>query len=81
MDVWFPVVYPLSMIDNRLLRAVMIVNPMTAPMESFRYIFFGTGQVNGLMGALLAWTAVLLVVGLSLSARSKRPSSIRCKGS
>ena len=68
-----PVVYPLSMIDNRLLRAIMIVNPMTAPMESFRYIFFGTGQVNGLMWVLsLAWTAVLLVVGLSLFSKVEK---------
>ena len=68
-----PVVYPLSMIDNRLLRAVMLVNPMTAPMESFRYIFFGTGQVNGLMWVLsLAWTAVLLVVGLSLFSKVEK---------
>ena len=29
-----PVVYPLSMIENPLLRGVMIANPMTAPMET-----------------------------------------------
>ena len=51
----------------------MLVNPMTAPMESFRYIFFGTGQVNGLMWVLsLAWTAVLLVVGLSLFSKVEK---------
>ena len=51
------------MIENPLLRGVMIANPMTAPMETFRYIFFGSGQVTGVMwAASLAWTAVLLVL-------------------
>ncbi len=31
-----PVVYPLSMITHPVLRAVMVINPMTAPMKSFR---------------------------------------------
>ena len=68
-----PVVYPLSMIENPLLRGIMIANPMTAPMETFRYIFFGSGQVTGLMwAASLAWTAVLLVLGLSLFSKVEK---------
>ena len=68
-----PVVYPLSMIENPLLRGVMIANPMTAPMETFRYIFFGSGQVTGVMwAASLAWTAVLLVLGLSLFSKVEK---------
>ena len=49
-----PVVYPLSMVSgmSRVLYAAMILNPMTAPMESFRAIFFGSGQVNALMWAI-----------------------------
>ena len=62
-----PVVYPLSMISNPLLRAVMIANPMTAPMESFRAVCFSSGEVSVLMWVIsLAWTVVLLGVGISL---------------
>ena len=62
-----PVVYPLSMISNPLLRAVMIANPMTAPMESFRAVCFNSGEVSVLMWVIsLAWTVALLAVGVSL---------------
>ena len=62
-----PVVYPLSMISNPLLRAVMIANPMTAPMESFRAVCFNSGEVSVLMWVVsLAWTVLLLGVGISL---------------
>lgn len=62
-----PVVYPLSMIDgmNRVLHIAMVLNPMTAPMETFRFIFFGTGQVTLRLWAVsLVWTVVLLALGL-----------------
>lgn len=62
-----PVVYPLSMISNPLLRTVMIANPMTAPMESFRAVCFNSGEVSVLMWVVsLAWTVLLLGVGISL---------------
>ena len=68
-----PVVYPLSMITHPVLRAVMVINPMTAPMESFRYIFFGTGQVTGVMWASsLVWTVALLALGLSLFSKVEK---------
>ena len=67
------VVYPLSMITHPVLRAVMVINPMTAPMESFRYIFFGTGQVTGVMWASsLIWTVALLALGLSLFSKVEK---------
>ena len=68
-----PVVYPLSMITHPVLRAVMVINPMTAPMESVRYIFVGTGQVPGVMWASsLIWTVALLVLGLSLFSKVEK---------
>ncbi len=55
------------------------INPMTAPMESFRYIFFGTGQVTGVMWASsLIWTVALLALGLLLF--SKRRKDLRRYG-
>ena len=46
---------------------------MTAPMESFRAIFFGSGQVNALMWAIsIVWTIVLLALGLSLFSKVEK---------
>ena len=70
-----PVVYTLSMIEgmSRPLYWAMLLNPMTAPMETFRLIYFGSGQVTPLMWALsLAWTAVLLALGLSLFSKVEK---------
>lgn len=70
-----PVVYPLSMIDgmNRVLHVAMVLNPMTAPMETFRFIFFGTGQVTLRLWAIsLVWTVVLLALGLSLFSKVEK---------
>ena len=60
------------MIDTpTVLRAVMIINPMTAPMESFRYIFFGTGQVNGCHVGACRWPGPPCCWSLGLSLFSK----------
>ena len=62
-----PVVYPLSMLGSTKLRTIIMLNPMTAPMESFRAIFLGVGDVSALMWIIsLVWTVVLLAVGISL---------------
>ena len=50
-----------------------VLNPMTAPMESFRYIFFGSGQVSVLMWAIsILWTIALLALGLSLFSKVEK---------
>ncbi len=57
-----PVVYPMSTIENELLRTLIMLNPVTCAMEAFRYIFLGVGQVD-----LFYWcisTAVMLTVAL-----------------
>ncbi len=57
-----PVVYPMSTVDNGLLRTLIMLNPVTCAMEAFRYIFLGVGQID-----LLYWcisVAVMLVVTL-----------------
>lgn len=64
-----PVVYPMSMLDSisPVLRLVMVINPMTAPMETFRYIFLGAASLDMLPWvSTIIWTAVLLYGGLML---------------
>lgn len=39
-----PVIYPLSTIENPTLKTLMLLNPMTAILETFKYAVFGVGQ-------------------------------------
>lgn len=64
-----PVVYPLSMIDgmNPALRLVLHINPMAAPMETFRVILLGSGQIDAATwGYSIVLTVLLLLGGLAL---------------
>ncbi len=48
MSLWMygtPVVYPLSQLDNTLLGAFIKYNPVTAPIELFRYAVLGKGTI------------------------------------
>ena len=62
-----PVVYPLSQIGNETLKLIIQINPVTQAVETFRYIFLGTGEIS-----LFWWgissiiTAVVLVGGVLL---------------
>ena len=53
-----PVVYPLSAVEGTL-RQVLLLNPVTAPMELFRYAVLGTGSVStGFL--VLSWVFTVL---------------------
>ncbi|MEE1276909.1 MAG: ABC transporter permease [Fibrobacteraceae bacterium] len=39
-----PVIYPLSTIENPTLKTLMLLNPMTAILETFKYAMLGVGQ-------------------------------------
>ncbi len=54
-----PVVYPMATIENELLRKVILINPVTQPMELFRYVLFGEGDLSAVG---LLWSAVFAVV-------------------
>ena len=40
-----PIVYPISQIGSGLIRTVLMINPVTAPVELLRYAVLGQGQV------------------------------------
>lgn len=48
-----PVVYPLSQGGNGWIRTVLLINPVTAPVELFRYAVLGSGEI---MPVVLAWS-------------------------
>ena len=59
-----PVIFPLSMVPEKY-KWIIIANPMSAVIESFRYIFLGVGQISS--NAILystSFTGTILVLGL-----------------
>ncbi len=61
-----PVVYPMSQVDG-LLKTVLMINPVTAPVELFRYAVLGVGSVNwAFYGISWAVTIVMVVLGIMI---------------
>ena len=68
-----PIVYPLSYVTNPTLHKIMLLNPMTAIIETFKYGAYGAGQFS--------WTAlaysfgcmiVLLIIGIAMFNRKQK---------
>jgi lipopolysaccharide transport system permease protein len=69
-----PIVYPLSQIPEQW-RFVYMLNPMVAPVETFRAAVLGAGTVTaGLWLASALITAIVVFLGLVLFARAERTS-------
>ena len=59
-----PIVYPMSMVTNETLRTVIMLNPMTAVVETFKYATLGQGYFSwGALGYSFAFMSVLLLWG------------------
>lgn len=54
-----PVVYPLSQAGNGFLRTVLLINPVTAPAEVYRYALLGQGEINIIA---LVWSIVFTII-------------------
>ena len=68
-----PVVYPLSQVTETGLQKLMLLNPVTAPVELFRRAVLGVGTVEPL--ALIwswAFTILVLVIGVLLFNRIEK---------
>ena len=68
-----PIVYPLSYVENETLHTIMLINPMTSLIETFKYGAYGAGQFS--------WTAlaysvgcmiVLLLIGIAMFNRKQK---------
>lgn len=55
-----PVIYPLSTFDDGFLKQIILINPVTAPMEVFRYALLGEGQIMPLY-IIISWVVTILV--------------------
>lgn len=54
-----PIVYPISQLENEFARALLMINPVTAPVEVFRYAILGQGTI---MPGYIIFSAFLTVV-------------------
>lgn len=76
MGLWMyatPVVYPLSELGNGLLKKLILLNPVTAPVELFRYAVLGVGGVH--LSSLLisvVFTILVLLLGIITFNRVER---------
>ena len=55
-----PIIYPLSQMGDGLFKTILLVNPVTAPVEMFRYAVLGQGTIVPEYVAL-SWGITLLV--------------------
>lgn len=58
-----PIIYPLSEIDNDSLRTVILANPMSAIIETFRYAFTGVGEFSWMS---LGYSFLIMLVFLAI---------------
>lgn len=56
-----PIVYPLSQLENGIIRNILLINPATMPIELFRYALFGEGTIV-LESVILSWCVTFVVV-------------------
>ena len=67
-----PVIYPLSTMSEKY-RWIIVANPMTAIVETFRFSFFGTGTFSwAYLGYTAGFTLVLLLAGTAVFNRVER---------
>lgn len=60
-----PIVYPLSMVTDSTLRTIIMANPMTAIVETFKYVTLGQGYFSWTaLGYSFAFMTILLVFGV-----------------
>ena len=67
-----PVVYPASQIGGRL-KTLMMLNPVSPIVESFRYAFLGSGSIPwNYLGISVITTLVVLFIGIVLFSRVEK---------
>jgi len=68
-----PIVYPLSYVTNPTLHKIMLFNPMTAIIETFKYGAYGAGEFSWTsLGYSLGIILVLLLIGVSMFNRKQK---------
>lgn len=62
-----PIVYPVSQLGNGMIKTILMINPVTAPVEVLRYAILGRGTVMpGYLALSAGITAVVMLVGIMI---------------
>ena len=62
-----PIVYPMSQLGNGIMKTALMINPVTAPVELFRYAVLGVGTVMpGYLAVSGGVTIVVLLLGIMI---------------
>lgn len=62
-----PIIYPLSQIEDGILKNIIMINPTTCAVEVFRYAVLGVGEINPVYLAISwAFAIVVAVIGIML---------------
>ena len=68
-----PIVYPLSYVTNPTLHKIMLLNPMTALIETFKDGAYGAGEFSwSALGYSCVCMLVLLVIGIAMFNRKQK---------
>ena len=60
-----PIVYPLSQLEDGIMKTILIANPVTAPVEVFRYALLGEGTIVP-MHLIISWVFTIVVAVLGV---------------
>lgn len=68
-----PIVYPLSQLGDGMLKKILMINPVTAPVEMFRYALLGQGTIEPLFVAV-SWifTFAVMIFGIMIFNKVER---------
>ena len=62
-----PVVYPLSQLGDGWMKTILMINPVTAPVEMFRYALLGQGTImSGYLAYSWMVTIAVVIVGIMI---------------
>ena len=68
-----PILYPLSQLGDGTMKTIMLINPVTAPVEVFRYALVGQGTIHaGYLCGSLVFTVLVAVFGIMIFNKVER---------
>lgn len=68
-----PIVYPLSQLGDGIVKTILMINPVTAPVELFRYAVLGQGTIDPLyLGISWIVTIIVAVFGIMIFNKVER---------
>ena len=68
-----PIVYPLSQLGDGTMKTLLMINPVTMPIEVFRYALIGRGTINFLFLSIsIVFTIIVAVFGIMVFNKVER---------